>query len=80
MSRLKQIFSNLFLVLVHCRQNIQKILSRNIQRDSLGETNKIPRLSVGSTRRFKSRCSQSSISSISEVFACDAASEGHSDL
>ena len=50
------------------------------RRDSLGETTKVPRLSTGSTRRFKSRRSQSSISSISDVFACEAASEDHSDL
>ena len=31
-------------------------------------------------RRFKSRRSQSSISSISDVFACGATSEGHSDV
>ena len=34
----------------------------------------------GSTRRFKSQRSQSSISSISDVFAGEATSEGHSDL
>ena len=50
------------------------------RRDSLGETSKIPRLSTGSTRRFKSRRSQSSIGSITDVFACEASSEGHSDL
>ena len=33
---------------------------------------------MGSTRRFKSRRSQSSISSNSDVFACEAAGEGHS--
>ena len=56
-------------------------LSQNMQRtDSLEETIKIPRLSTGSTRRLRLRRSQSSISSISDVFACEAASEGHSDL
>ena len=50
------------------------------RRESLGETTRIPRLSAGSTRRFKSRGSQSSIGRISDVFACEAASEGHSDL
>ena len=56
-------------------------LSRDIQRrDSLGEVTKIFRMSTGSTRRFKSRRSQSSISSITDVLACEAASEGHSDL
>ena len=50
------------------------------RRESLGEVTKIPRLSTGSTQRFKSRRSQSSISSIKDVFACEAASEGHGDL
>ena len=50
------------------------------RRDSLGVTTKIPCLSTRSTRRFKSRRSQSSISSTTNVFACEAASEGHSDL
>ena len=50
------------------------------RRDSLGETTKIHRLSTGSTRRFESRRRQSSIGSICDVFACEAASEGHSDL
>ena len=44
------------------------------------EAIKIPRLSTGSTRRFKSRRSQSSFGSISDVFACEATCEGHSDL
>ena len=50
------------------------------RRNSLGETTKIPRLSTGSTRRLKSRRSQSSISSVSDVFAGETASEGHCDL
>ena len=50
------------------------------RRDSLGETTKIPRLSTESTRRFQSRRSLFSISSISDVFACEATSEGHSHL
>ena len=50
------------------------------RRDSLRETTNIAILSTGSTRRFKSRRSQSSISSISDVFTCLATSEGHSDL
>ena len=45
-------------------------------RDSLGETTKIPRLSTGSTRRFKSQRSQSSISSISEVFVAKKSLDG----
>ena len=48
--------------------------------DSLGETTTTPRLSTVSTQRFKSWSSESSISSISGVFACEATSEGHSDL
>ena len=50
------------------------------RRGSLGETTKIPRMSTGSVGRFKSRRSQSSISSNFDVFACGATSEGHSDL
>ena len=50
------------------------------RRDSLGETTKIPRLGTGSTRRFKSQHSQSSISSITDVFASEKASEGHCDF
>ena len=50
------------------------------RRDSLGEVTKIPRLSTGNTRRFKSRRSQSSIGSITDAFACEAVSKGHSDL
>ena len=50
------------------------------RRDSLEEANKTPRLTTGSTRRFKSRRSQSSTGSNSDVFACEAASKGHSDL
>ena len=49
-------------------------------RDSLRETSKIPRLSTGSTRKIKSRRSQSSVSSISDVFASETTSEGRSDL
>ena len=40
----------------------------------------IPRLSTGSTRMFKSWRSQFSISRITDVFTCGAATEGHSDL
>ena len=50
------------------------------RRNSLGETTKMPRLSTGSTRRLKSRRSQSSVSSISDVFACEPMNEGHGDL
>ena len=59
----------------------ESFYSRNMQRrDSPGELTKIPRLSTGSTRRFRSRRSQPSISRITDVFAGEAASEGHSDL
>ena len=51
-----------------------------LRRDSVGETTKIPRLSTGSKRRFKSRRSQSSINSLSDVFAGEVVSEVHSDL
>ena len=78
-SRFKHVFLSLFLELVHCRQ--KKFLSRGMQRkDSLREVTKFPRLSTGSTRRFISRRSQTSISSITDVIAWEAASEGHSDL
>ena len=50
------------------------------RRDSPGELTKIPKLSTGSTRRFRSRRSQPSISSITDVFAGEAASEGSSDF
>ena len=50
------------------------------RKNSLGETTKVLRLSVGSTRRFKSRRSQSSTSSISDIFDCGATSESHSEL
>ena len=43
-------------------------LSRSMQsRDLLGAKNKIPRLSTGSTRKLKTRRSQSSFSSVSDV-------------
>ena len=38
------------------------------RRDSLGSTTKIPRLSKGSTRKFKTRRSRSSFSSASDFF------------
>ena len=46
------------------------------RRDSLGVTTRIPRLSTGSTRKFKSRRSQSTISSVSDVFADDTTTKG----
>ena len=50
------------------------------RRDSLGSTTKIPRLSKGSTRRFKTRRSQSSFSSASDVFAETESTKGQPDL
>ena len=44
------------------------------------ETNEIPRLITGSSRRLKSRRGQTSVSGNSEVFACEATSEGRSDF
>ena len=56
-------------------------LSQSMQRrDSLGSTNKIPRLSKGSTRKFKTRRSQSSFSSASDVFAGTESTKGQPDL
>ena len=50
------------------------------RRDSLGSTTKIRRLSKGSTRKFKTRRSQSSFSSASDVFAETESTEGQPDL
>ena len=50
------------------------------RRDSLGLTTKIPRLSKGSTRNFKTRRSQSSFSSASDVFAETESTKGQPDL
>ena len=50
------------------------------RRDSLGSTTKIPRLSKGSTRKFKTRSSQSSFSSASDVFAENESTKGQPDL
>ena len=50
------------------------------RRDSLGSTTKIPRLSKGSTRKFKTRRSQSSFSSASDVFAETESTKGQPDL
>ena len=56
-------------------------LSQSMQRrDSLGLTTKIPRLSKGSTRKFKTRRSQSSFSSASDVFAETESTKGQPDL
>ena len=50
------------------------------RRDPLGLTTKIPRLSKGSTRKFKTRRSQSSFSSASDVFAENESTKGQPDL
>ena len=50
------------------------------RRDSLGSTTKIPRLSMGSMRKFKTRRSQSSFSSASDVFAETESTKGQPDL
>ena len=50
------------------------------RRDSLGSTTKIPRLNKGSTRKFKTRRSQSSSSSASDVFAETETTKGQPDL
>ena len=50
------------------------------RRDSLGSTTKIPRLSKGSTRKFRTRRSQTSFSSASDAFAEDEPTKGQSDL
>ena len=50
------------------------------RRDSLGSTTKIPRLSKGSTRKSKTRRSQSSFSSASDVFAETESTKGQPDL
>ena len=56
-------------------------LLQNMQRrDSLGLPTKIPRLSKGSTRKFKTRRSQSSFSSASDVFADNESTKGQADL
>ena len=48
--------------------------------DSLGATNKIPWLSTATTRKFKTRRSQSTVSSISDVFADEATTKGQPGL
>ena len=50
------------------------------RRDSLGSTTKIPKLSKESTRKFKTRRSQSSFSSASDVFAEKESTKGQADL
>ena len=50
------------------------------RRGSLGLTTKIPKLSKGSTLKFKTRRSQSSFSSASDVFANNESTKGQADL
>ena len=50
------------------------------RRDWLGLTTKIPRLSKGSTRKFRTRRSQSSLSSVSDIFADNESIKGQADL
>ena len=50
------------------------------RRDSLGMSTKIPRLSKGSTRKFRTRRSQSSFSSVSDVFTDNESNKGQADL
>ena len=50
------------------------------RRDSLGSTTKIPRLSKGSMRKFRTRRSQTSFSSASDAFAEDESTKGQPDL
>ena len=78
MSRLEEVFSILILELVHRRQFF---LSRGLQRrSSLVVTTKIPRLSTGTTRKFKRRRSRSTISSVSDVFADEATTRDQAGL
>ena len=56
-------------------------LLQNMQRiDSLRSTTKIPRLSKGGTQKFKTRRSQSSFSSASDVFADNESTKDQADL
>ena len=50
------------------------------RRESLGLATMFPRLSKGSTRKFKTRRSQSSFSSASDVFADNESIKGQADL
>ena len=50
------------------------------RRDSLRVSTKIPRLSNGTTRKFRTRRSQSSFSSASDVFADNGSTKGQADL
>ena len=50
------------------------------RRDSLGSTTKIPKQSKGSTRKFRTRRSQSSVSSVPDVFADNQSTKGQAGL
>ena len=50
------------------------------RRDSLGLTTKFPRLSNGSTRKFRTMRSQSSFSSVSDFFADNESTKGQADF
>ena len=59
----------------------QIFLSRSMQRrDSLGATTKISRLSTWTTRKFKTRRSRSTISSISDLIADEATTKGQAGI
>ena len=70
------------MVRLHCHQitNIFILLKTMQRRDSLGSTTKIPRLRKGSTRKFKTRRSQTSFSSASDAFAEDESTKGQPNL
>ena len=79
MSRLEKSFFEIYFET--CALPSKSFLSRSIQcRDSLGTKTKIPRLSTGTTRKFKTRRSRSTVSSMSDVFADEATTKGQADL
>ena len=70
------------MVRLHCHQitNTFILLKTMQRRDSLGSTTKIPKLSKGSTRKVRTRRSQTSFSSASDAFAEDESTKGQPDL
>ena len=79
MSRLEKSFFEFYFET--CALPSKSFLSLSMQRrDSLGTITKIPRLSTGTTRKFKTRRSQSTVSSISDVFADEATPKGQAGL
>ena len=65
----------------NCVLPSKPFLSCSVQRkDSLGTTTKIPGLSTGTTRKFKTWRSRSTVSSISDVFADEATTKGQAGL